>query len=435
MIIFNLFLVAILILLTAFFVATEFAIVKVRRTRIDSLIEQGNNSAKLVKQILENLDGYLSACQLGITVTALGLGWLGEPTVQRLLNPLFEELHVTPSLASFLSFLIAFLIVTYLHVVVGELAPKTVAIQKAEGIALFVARPLIFFYKIMYPFIWLLNGSARLMVRAFGFKPQDTHAEAHSEEELRLILSESYKSGEINQAEMEYVTNIFEFDETLAREIMVPRTEIVVFYKQKSIQENLATVYDGQFTRYPVADGDKDNIIGLVNIKEIFTDKFFGKEITSLDEYIRPIIHVSEATPIKQLLVKMQKERIHMAIVNDEYGGTAGLVTVEDILEEIVGDIRDEFDIEEKKLYEKMNEHSMIVSGKLHIEELNELLEGIEIDDEDVETVGGWIFKQNIDAKQGTVIELDNYRFVVTEMDGYQIKTIKIAKIPETAEP
>lgn len=417
--------------MTAFFVATEFAIVKIRATRIDYLIEQGNNTAKQVKKIVENLDGYLSACQLGITVTALGLGWLGEPTVMRLLSPLFEKMNITPSLASVLSFIIAFAIVTYLHVVIGELAPKTIAIQKAEVIALFVAKPLIFFYKVMYPFIWLLNGSARLLIRLFGFKPEDTHEEAHSEEELRLILSESYKSGEINKAEMTYVTNIFEFDETLAKEVMVPRTEIVVFYKQKSVKENLATVYDGQFTRYPVADGDKDNIIGLINIKELFTDKFFGENIDSIDEYIRPIIHVSEATPIKQLLVKMQKERIHMAIVNDEYGGTAGLVTVEDILEEIVGDIRDEFDEEEIKLFEKPNEETLIVSGKLQIEDLNELIEDIELDDEDVETVGGWIFKQNIDAKQGTVVELENYRFVVTEMDGYQIKTIKIAKITE----
>src|SRR5699024_10887126 len=257
--------------MTAFFVATEFAIVKVRATRIDYLIEQGNKKAVDAINILYNLDRYLSACQLGISVTALGLGWLGEPTIMRLLGPLFDELGIQATLASVLSFAIAFFIITYLHVVVGELAPKIIAIQKAETVTLLLAKPLIVFYKIMYPFIWLLNGSARLFIRLFGFKPMDGHEVAHTEEELRLILTESYKSGEINQSEMTYVTNIFEFDERVAKEIMVPRTEMICFYNEDSFHTNLDVVYDGQFTRYPVAEGDKDNIIGLVNIKEIFT--------------------------------------------------------------------------------------------------------------------------------------------------------------------
>lgn len=317
----NLLLVAILILMTAFFVATEFAIVKIRTTRIDYLIESGNKKAVHVKKILDNLDGYLSACQLGITVTALGLGWLGEPTVMRLLSPIFDELGLNATISSVLSFAIAFFTITFLHVVIGELAPKTIAIQKAEEITFLLAKPLIWFYKLMYPFIWLLNGSARQFIRLFGFQPIAEHEVAHSEEELRLIVSESYKSGEINQSEMTYVNNVFEFDERLAKEIMVPRTEMICFYKEDSFEKNIEVVYEGQFTRYPVADGDKDNIVGLINIKEIFTERFDRKKPLSIDKYIRPIIHVSEATPIKQLLLKMQKERIHMAIVNDDMVG------------------------------------------------------------------------------------------------------------------
>lgn len=423
-------LVVVLILLTAFFVATEFAIVKVRVSRIDALIEEGNKKAVHVRKILDNLDGYLSACQLGITVTALGLGWLGEPTIQRLLNPLFERMGTNPTIASLLSFVIAFFTITYLHVVIGELAPKTIAIQIAERVALFVAKPLIWFYWLMYPFIWFLNGSARLFIRLFGFKPVDSHEEAHSEEELRIILSESYKKGEINKAEMTYVTNIFEFDETLAKEIMVPRTEMVCFYTQYSIEENIAQVYDGQYTRYPVADGDKDNIIGLVNIKEIFTLRLDNDEPMSLEPFIRPIIHVSEATPIKQLLVMMQKKRIHMAIVNDEYGGTAGLVTIEDILEEIIGEIRDEFDVNESSLIEMKTNDTMIVSGKLQLEEINEML-GISLGNGDIDTIGGWIFTKNLDAQEGTCVEFENYQFIVEEIDGYQIKKIKIKKLAE----
>src|SRR5699024_7503134 len=225
--------------------------------------------------------------------------------------PLFDELGIQATLASVLSFAIAFFIITYLHVVVGELAPKIIAIQKAETVTLLLAKPLILFYKLMYPFIWLLNGSARLFIRLFGFKPMDNHEAAHSEEELRLILSESYKSGEINQAEMTFVTNVFEFDERVAKEVMVPRTEMVCFEK------TISTMNDGQCTRYPVIGEDKDDVVGLVNIKDIITAQLNDEKPITIDSYIRPILHVSEATPIKQVLLKMQKERIHMAIVND----------------------------------------------------------------------------------------------------------------------
>lgn len=423
----NLLLVAILIVMTAFFVATEFAIVKVRSTRIDYLIEAGNKRAIDAKKILDNLDGYLSACQLGITVTALGLGWLGEPTIMRLLGPIFNNLGINATVASVLSFAIAFFTITFLHVVIGELAPKTVAIQKAEEVTLFLAKPLIFFYRVMYPFIWLLNGSARQFIRLFGFKPINDHDVAHSEEELRLILSESYESGEINKAEMTYVTNIFEFDERLAKEIMKPRTEMVCIYKEDGFDSILEIIHNGQFTRYPVADQDKDNIIGLINIKEILTGRLDPNKEFSIEKFIRPIIHVSEATPIKQLLLKMQKEQIHMAIVNDEYGGTAGLVTVEDILEEIVGEIRDEFDVNESPLIEENANNEYVVSGRLQIEEVNDLL-GIELENDDIDTIGGWIFAKKLDATIGTIIEHEGYQFIVEEINGYQIKKIRIIK-------
>ncbi|MCC2248789.1 MAG: hemolysin family protein [Bacillota bacterium] len=423
----NLLLVAILIMLTAFFVATEFAIVKVRSTRIDHLIAEGNKKAIHAKKLIDNLDAYLSACQLGITVTALGLGWLGEPTLERILHPVFDSIGMNETIASIVSFAIAFLLITYLHVVIGELAPKTIAIQKAEAVTLYLARPLIFFYKIMYPFIWLLNGSARLFIQLFGFKPVKEHEIAHTEEELRLILSESYKSGKINQSEMMYVNNVFEFDEQLAKNIMTPRTEILCFYKDDSFDVNLEVIQEGQFTRYPVADGDKDTIIGLVNIKALFTGRLEEEKPISIEEFIRPILHVSEATPIKQLLLKMQKERIHMAIVNDEYGGTAGLITVEDILEEIVGEIRDEFDLHEKPMIENVDHKNKIVSGKLQLDEVNQLI-GTNLEDEEIDTIGGWIFMKNLDATKGTIIDHEGFQFTVEEMDGYQIKEVRITK-------
>lgn len=418
--------VAILILLTAFFVATEFAVVKIRATQIDNLIEAGNKKALDAKKLLDHFDASLSACQLGITITSLGLGWLGEPTLVKLLKPLFERLELSDSVSSVIAFLIAFMTITFLHVVVGELAPKTMAIQKAEGVVLNLAKPLLFFTKVMYPFIWLLNGSANQFVKLFGFHPVKESEVAMTEEELRLILSESYKSGEINQSEMMYVNNIFDFDERLAKEIMVPRTEMFCLYKEESYENNIELVREGQFTRYPIAEQDKDHIVGLVNLKEIFTGHFTGEPV-SLDSFIRPIIHVSEATPIKQVLLKMQKERIHMAIVMDEYGGTAGLVTVEDILEEIVGDIRDEFDSNEEDVIEEIDSSTTIVSARTLLTELNDMFH-INLSDEEVDTIGGWLLANHLDAEKGSTVEAEGYAFIVEEIDGYQIKKVKVVR-------
>ncbi|GJM82894.1 hypothetical protein HMSSN139_53900 [Paenibacillus sp. HMSSN-139] len=233
----NLAMVVVLIALTAFFVAVEFAIVRVRGSRVDQLIAEGRKGAVAVKQVTSNLDGFLSACQLGITITALGLGWLGEPTVESMLHPLFLSLEVPEAVGSALSFIIAFVVITYFHVVVGELAPKTVAIRKAEEIAIVTAKPLILFTKVMRPFIWALNGSANQLVRLFGVKPASEHEEAHSEEELQIIINESFESGKINQSEFGYVNRIFAFDNLLAKEIMVPRTDMVCLYTDKTRQE------------------------------------------------------------------------------------------------------------------------------------------------------------------------------------------------------
>ncbi|MBW8350129.1 hemolysin family protein [Bacillus sp. IITD106] len=425
----NIFLVILLIGLTAFFVASEFAIVKVRGSRIDQLIAQGNKKAVNAKRLLSNLDGYLSATQLGITVTALGLGWLGEPTVQVILSPIFVKLSVPESLASVLSFIIAFSLITFIHVVVGELAPKTFAIHKAEKITLNIAAPLILFYKIMYPFIWALNGAARLIVGLFGIKPASEGEIAHSEEELRIILSESLKSGEINQSEYRYVNRIFEFDNRIAKEIMVPRIEVYSIDKSASIEEIIETIKNERFTRYPVTDGDKDTIIGVVNVKEFLSDCIGGNCMGNepIMPYVKPVIRVIETIPIQSLLVKMQKERMHMAILFDEYGGTAGLITVEDILEEIVGDIRDEFDTDEVPNVRKLSDDHYLLDAKMLIEEVNSLL-GVHLSGEEVDTIGGWLLTQKYDLQEGDTLTADNYHFHVHTMEGSHISVVEAEK-------
>lgn len=242
----------------------------------------------------------------------MGLGWLGEPTIEKLLHPLFEKWNINPSISSVLTFGLAFMLMTYLHVVVGELAPKTLAIQKAEKVTLLLATPLMMFYKIMYPFIWVLNGSARVITGLFGLKPASEHEVAHTEEELRLILSDSYESGEINQAEYKYVNNIFEFDNRIAKEIMVPRTEIVGFYLEDSVEEHMKVIQNERYTRYPIFGEDKDDIIGMVNVKDFFIRYMNNdqEDLSSIRTYMRPIIEVMETTPIHDLLLQMQKKRI-----------------------------------------------------------------------------------------------------------------------------
>lgn len=432
----NLVFIAILIALTAFFVTSEFAIVKIRSSRIDQLIEEGNKNAIAAKKVISNLDEYLSACQLGITITALGLGWLGEPTIEHLLRPVINSFGLPSSISHVISFSIAFAFITFLHVVVGELAPKTLAIQKAEAVTLLTTRPLIWFYRVMYPIIWALNGSARLLTSMFGLKPASEHELAHSEEELRIILSESYESGEINQSEFKYVNKIFEFDNRIAKEIMVPRTEIVSLSKDDTLEDFLQIVQEEKFTRYPIIDGDKDHIIGMVNIKEVMTDLIMNRELSSstLESYIRPIIRVIDSIPIHELLLKMQKERIHMAILMDEYGGTSGLVTVEDIIEEIVGEIRDEFDMDEVPMVRKTQEGQYIIDSKVLVSEVNDLL-GTDINDEDVDTIGGWILTENYEAKQGDIIEYKKYRFKILDMEEHHIKYVEVTAVPETEEP
>ncbi|MBB6672697.1 hemolysin family protein [Cohnella nanjingensis] len=425
MIAFNLLLVALLILLTAFFVATEFAIIRIRSSRVDQMVLEKRRNAVAVQRVTTNLDGYLSACQLGITITALGLGWLGEPTVEKILNPLFHGLGISESVGHFLSFLIAFALITYLHVVLGELAPKTLAIQKAEQISLLVAPIIIGFHKVMYPFIWALNGSANQLIRLFGMKPASEHEEAHSEEEIRIILSESYESGKINRTEYGYVNRIFQFDELLAREIMIPRTDMVCLYAGRSLAENMAVIKKEQYTRFMVARESKDDIIGFVNTKQFFLS-YDNNPNFDFQSLLQPVLSVPEVMPVKDLLLRMQRERVHIALLLDEYGGTAGLVTIEDILEEIVGEIRDEFDGDELKPIERIGEKRYLIDGKSLIDDVNELF-GVSLPSEDVNTIGGWLYSQQPDLPRGASWTYEDLVFTVREKDRNRIRKVEIA--------
>lgn len=422
----NLFMVVLLIALTALFVGSEFSIIKVRMSRIDQLISEGNKTAINTKKITDNLDYYLSACQLGITVTALGLGWLGEPTVEKLLHPVFENFGIQDPTASILSFAIAFSLVTFLHVVIGELAPKTLAIQYAEKMALAFTAPLLFFGKIFAPFIWLMNGSARLLLKMFGVEPS-AHEQAHSEEELKIIMAESFQSGEINLTELSYMQNIFSFDERTAKDVMVPRTQMKTVSLEMDNDE-LFEMISEQHTRLPVTEnGDRDHILGFVNVKEMLTRYTTEDDLkNSMTVHELPFVH--ETASLQNVLVTLQKESVPMAIVVDEYGGTEGLITVEDILEEIVGEIRDEFDTDEQDEIVKVDDNNYRLSGRVLLEELEERFK-LEFDDsEDIDTIGGWIQTKNIEINEGEFVRMPHHKVTVLEMENHQIITVLLTK-------
>ena len=418
----QLFIVFILIVATAIFVAAEFSFVKVRTSRIEQLVNEGNKKAKKVQLIINNLDEYLSACQLGITITSLGLGWLGEPTMQDMLNPLLDHFYLNENISHFITFVIAFSFVTFLHVVLGELAPKSVAIQKAEWISLNLAAPLILFYKVMYPFIWLLNGSSNLIVKAMGMNVVKEHNEEHSEEEIKLIVS---SSNDINIYEKTMVEKIFEFDETITREIMVHRKDMKCIYLSDPIEKTMEFVKNNKYSRYPVVGKDKDDIKGYINIRDLYS--IVGED-KNLEQIIRKIPKVYESTPIKKVLSRLQKEKSQIAVVLDEYGGVSGLVTMEDIVEEIFGEIQDEFDDEMPPI--RKGKNRWVIEGDAHIEDVEKAIEHTFKNKKDIVTIGGYVMSK-LEPEQlfvGSNFEIEGKQFEILNMEDNRILLLSISK-------
>ncbi|KKK34516.1 transporter associated domain protein [Salinicoccus sediminis] len=424
----NLVLFTLLILLTMLFVGSEFSLVKSRKSRIDHLVEEGSRPAKRVQGMTAKLDYYLSACQLGITVTALGLGWIGESTFEVILHPLFSFFGLPQELNTVFTVAAAFFIVTFIHVVVGELAPKTVAIQYAEKMAMAFSGPLYFFGVIMKPLIWSMNGTSRLLLRIIGFKDVPTE-QAHSEDELKIIMTQSYQSGEINQTELAYMQNIFSFDERLAKDIMVPRTQMITLTDPVNIDDVLETVKEHNFTRYPVTDstGDKDQILGFINVREFLTNHVSDEDVTP-EEYMHELPLITEVSRISDALVKMQRERVHIALIIDEYGGTAGMITMEDILEEIVGEIRDEFDEDEEPELVKVEDNIYHINGRVLLDDLEEKFDITFDKSEDIDTIGGWIQSINTDIEVDDYVNTENDKWIVLDMENHLIKQVALLK-------
>ena len=340
----NLIFVLFLVFCNAFFVISEFAVVKIRRTKLEELAHAGSKRAKIALEINGHLNTYLSATQLGITLASLGLGWLGEPAVSRLFEDVFGSFFEGQQmLLHSLSFGVAFTLITLFHVVLGELVPKSMAIQNTERYALFVAVPLYTFNKICTPIIWCFDHVSMWILKLMKVQKADENEDAHSEEEIKLIIDASQKGGVIDDTESEIIQNAINFSEIFAHEIMVPRQDMKCIYKDESFDEVMAFVRENKHTRFPLCDQDKDQILGMLHIRDLLENKDAPQK-DILKRLVRKVLFVPENKSISDVLHEMMKKRIQLAIVVDEYGGTAGLLTMEDILEELVGEIQDEHD-------------------------------------------------------------------------------------------
>lgn len=423
-----------LVLLNGFFVIAEFSLVKVRKTRLEELAQQGKKRAEMALVILASFDTYLGATQLGITLSSLALGWLGEPAIASLIEPpllaMFPELEwlVVPASVAF-----GFTIITFLHIVIGELVPKSMAIQKAENLALFCTWPLYAFHKIGYPVIVLFNRTARAILSLLGVKPANETELAHSEEELRMILSASQRGGVLNQMESELIDNVFDFADRLAREIMVPRQDMICLYLEDSFEENLKVVRETNHTRYPLCQGDKDNVVGMIHIRDLMDFDLCKSQDRDLRIVMREILVVPESMSVAKLLQLMRRRRIHQAVVADEYGGTAGLVALEDVLEEIVGEIEDEHDEIAAPEIQRMQDGIYQFDGRVLLDEVTELL-AIRLDEHEEDTIGGYLFaligrRPEIED----MVMIGNYRFTVLQTNGFRIIRVKAEPLQEGA--
>lgn len=427
-ILFEIIVVILLVLANAFFVATEFAIVKVRHTQLQPLAEK-ERKAKIALKVITHLDEYLSATQLGITMTSLALGWIGEPVTAKILEPLFRFLGIeNPTAIHTISITVGFIIITFLHIVLGELAPKSIAIRYSKSTTLFVSSPLNIFFIIFKPFIWFLNGAANLILRTVGIQPVTESERFHSEEELRLLLTEGRKSGAIDQTEHQLIEKIFEFNDKIARDIMVPRNHMVALDIEDTRERIMQVVTEEGFSRVPIYKDTIDNIIGIIYTKDLISAAEH-RELITLQDIIRPATFVSSTKQIGNLLKELQKNKVHMAIVVDEYGGVEGLITMEDIIEEIVGEIQDEYDTETQEVIPEKS-GLYLVNPMISIEEFNKKFNIHLPEDPDYHTFNG--FLQKVTGHIPEIYERIDYRglsFIITKKSGNRILQVRVQKI------
>ncbi len=418
-----------LVCLNGFFVAAEFALVKIRETQLDTLVAKGHRRAKIARSIIGNLNSFLSATQLGITMASLGLGWVGEPLFTTALSPLLIRLHVeSEAVRRSISFALGFSALTFLHITAGELAPKWTAIQKPLPIALWVAQPLRWFFIASYPLNWLLNRTAQFLLRQAGIEPAAESERVHSEEELRLLLTSSQRRGGGTALGRAIVLNALDLRHRVVRDVMRPRHEIVCLDTGATIAECLEVAEKSRYSRFPLCEnGDPDKTIGVVHIKDLYAMRFKARTGVELASVVRKLVYVPETARLEKLLQLLLDRKLHLAMVVDEYGGTLGLVTLENVLEELVGQIQDEFD-QEKPLLVRTSDTAWEISGTLPLHELQDLI-GEPLEEEGVTTVSGWI-TQRLGGfpKVGDSVTVGRSQLQVEEVEGMRVARLKLRK-------
>jgi CBS domain containing-hemolysin-like protein len=428
--------VVLLVLANAFFVAAEFALVGVRRTRIAELVAKGNVSARSVQRAIADPDRFIAATQLGITLASLGLGWIGEPALSHLLEPLINlfPTSIEMELSHSLSAGLAFALITFLHVVIGELAPKSIALQNPERTSLLVARPTLWVEWIFRPAIWVLNGAGNALLRLFKIQPASGHELVHSVEELKMLVSASAGSGVVEDEAEEMLRAVFDFGETLVRLVMIPRTEMIAVSADSSLEETLQVAIEHQYTKFPVYGESLDQILGVVNLKDLLNSMQSEQvETKTARDLMREAIFIPETAKVGALLKLFRVRQRHIAIVLDEYGGTAGLVTLADLLEEIVGEVGDPFDQEPEVL--PLPDGSSLIDGLIPIDDFNERF-NLNLYDPYYDTIAGFMLgRLGRLAKVGDTINVEGVKLRVEAMDGLRIARISLVPPSDISPP
>ncbi len=431
--IFNLFVIAFLLFSNGFFVASEFAMVKVRKTRIEQLVNEGNYNAKIALEALKDLDKFIAAVQLGVTISSIGLGWVGEGTLAHIIEPVFAFIPgVGQDIATHtMAVSIAFALITLLHVVIGELIPKSIALEFTEKTTLIIAKPMQIITFVFNPFIWILNGFGNWLLKLFHIPHTHRGSLVHSTEELDMLVNASYDGGVLNETEKDILHNAFKFSDLTAKQVMVPRTDMVCISIDASIEDLNKLAAENQYTRYPVYEDDIDHITGLVHVKDLYSLSLKNEECP-ISQIQREILLVPETITMDNLILEFKKRKGQMAIVIDEFGGTSGLITLEDVMEEIFGEVQDEFDEEEEEEdIKEIAPNTYEANAMMRIDEIAEFFNMDEktFDDEDVDTIGGLVLKElGRIAEVNDSAALNGLTFIVKEIDGARITKLIIKR-------
>lgn len=422
-----------LLLVNGFFVAAEFAIVRARKVKIEQLTKDGNVDAKLALKAIEDMNFFIAAVQVGVTIASIGIGWFGSPTVEKMINPILSNFPSYAYLAHVITAIAAFVVVTFLHVVIGEQVPKCIALQYPEKISLYVAKPMDLFMTISKPFVWILNKSCNGILKLLRV-PINTARVIHTIEDLDLLVDSSYDEGVLNETEKDMLHNMFNFSDLTAREVMIPRTDMVCVPIDMTLEEVNKIASENQYTRYPVYDGDIDHIIGLIHVKDLYSLSLKDEDCP-LEKIKRNIMLIPETITMDNLVREFKKNKGQMAVVVDEFGGTSGIITLEDVMEEIFGDVQDEFDEETETNIKEIKPNHYLVNGMMRIDEFAQYFDIPEDDlkDEDFDTIAGLVVKElGRIAQVDDMVKYNEFTFTVKEIDGARItKLFLVREIPQ----